>query len=600
MSGQTVIEATEETVDQPPRSPEDSKVERAEKPERKESKGKDREPAPERVSPVMREIQRVEDQSIRDWLQTMGTAGSFRVTVTRTAPATLTRDGQTYTTEGFLQTYDEAIDEPLLREEWGGGTYALKVTRPTGEGGAWTYVKGGHRTVKIAGAPRLDRLPGHAPGPAAGAHTAGESPGLVKAVFESMKDQLDRAQKAGERERGIDPAMQLLIEQMREDARARDRQIAILQAKVDEATNRKPEGDPLRDSLLGQFVQGESSRIEAIRAAHEAELRTLRESHQQEVRILNERFDRDRDAMIRQHERTLDTIKQGYEREIQALRSLTDVSNAAAKGSHEVQSQTLKAEINRLDRENAEQRLEIKELRDKKEKSMLDMLGEVKKFKEALDIGDPKEAESVWAQIAQAVANPAALEQVVKIFRAPPAATAPVTAQAVVVPQQQVRRPMQVMRDARTGQAFVATPQGLIPAKKRPQKVAVGEHQIELPEVDASQVLLITNYLEKAFLGRTDPAVVAQSAMTVIPEKILGWIRDNDGRGMSGVDLFMSKVAKLPSTSPLVTMGGRKWLREVSRALTQSADTSDETPATEPSETQPEAPPTPPTDPNTA
>jgi hypothetical protein len=97
---------------------------------------------------------------------------------------------------------------------------------------------------------------------------------------------------------------------------------------------------------------------------------------------------------------------------------------------------------------------------------------------------------------------------------------------------------------------------------------------------------VLVNYLERAFQSRQAPEVVAQSGRTAIPDNIIGWIRDNDSRGTSGVDLFMSKVAKLPGTSPLQTQAGRNWLRKVSKALT-----GDEIP-TDPAE--PETEPVPP------
>jgi hypothetical protein len=130
------------------------------------------------------------------------------------------------------------------------------------------------------------------------------------------------------------------------------------------------------------------------------------------------------------------------------------------------------------------------------------------------------------------------------------------------------------------GQVFLQRSDGsggtvLVPAKKRPKVIpatmnpdgSVATPPIELPEIDPENIQRLVGFLERAYDGKQDPEVVARSSRTAVPEEVMTWLRQNDTEQVSGVDLFMSKVAKLPSTSSLSTQGGRNWLRKVGKAL---------------------------------
>lgn len=553
--------------------------------ERPRERAKEKEPERERQSRTMNAIQSAEEQGLKDWLDIIGTQGAYKVQLSRTKPTTLTVNGKTYDTAGYLESYDHTFEEEFLRREWGGGTYAIRVTRQQADG-SFKYEKGLHRTLVIAGDPRLDRLPGNAPPPpqlGAGASAAsGENPSIAKTALEMMRDQLDRA--TTNQPKGIDPAVQILIDQMREDRRAQAAQLADLQARLERQSSAKPPGDPLKDEILGTLIKGESARIEALRAQHESELRQLREGHAQEVRTLNERLDRQREADRRDQERLLDTIKSSYERELSSLKSLGDVSLTSAKGTFDAQAHSFSAENKRLERDNAELRQDIRELREKKDKSLLEQLKEIESLREALSSGDPEKSESAWEKVAATVMNPAALEQIGKFFgrAVPPAVQAQVAGGQVV--HRAVAAPPVIVRDRRTGQRFaqVTTPQGtqLVPVKPILPKVDRPDGaKVEVPEVEPSQMALLVTYLERAFTNGQEPSVVAQSVRPMIPPNILAWIRDNDVGSTSGVELFLNKVAKLPGTSPLNSLRARNWLRKLAKALTdeEEEDTPTET-----------------------
>lgn len=558
-------------------------------PEPKPKSERERERDRERPSTAIRAIAEAEDKSLKDWLDLIGTQGAFKVQLHRVKPSTTTVNGKTVDTAGYLDTYDTTFSDDDIKREWGGGTYTLKVTRK-GADGSFRYERGLHRTIVIAGDPRVERLPGNAPaGPAAGA--AGESPSIVKAVLDTMQHQLDRATTV--QPRGIDPTVQLLIDQMRRDADRRDAELAELRAEIRARAATKPPEDTTKDRILDKLIDGDSARITALRAQHDSETQQLREGHRQEIQIMNERHDRELAAQRADHTRLLDTIKAGYEREIAAMKSLGDVTMASTKSAFDLQSYTLNAETKRLERDNGELRAEVRELREKKDKSLFEQLKEIEALKDALGSGDEDKATSAWEKVAATIMNPAAIEQIAKIFNrpVPPQVQAQIV-QAQQAAQVQAQRP-QIVRDARTGQRFaqVATPQGtkLVPVKKVLPKVARADgKEVEIPEVDPSTVVMLVNFLEQSYKNNTDPAVVAISGRAQVPPNILAWIRDNDAGGTSGVDLFMEKVAKLPGTSPLRTQRGRNWLRNVGKALTGDEEPAEETqPAPEPSESPP-------------
>lgn len=139
-------------------------------------------------------------------------------------------------------------------------------------------------------------------------------------------------------------------------------------------------------------------------------------------------------------------------------------------------------------------------------------------------------------------------------------------AQPQVHPQQQPARPRVVAN--KQGQRFVQAGNQLVPVRPKP-KIVTNEAgaQIEAPQVEEAQLALLINSMEQAFRRDEAPPIVAQTGRTFVPPHILAWIRDNDTENTSGLELFLSKVARLPNTSPLASQAGRMWLRQVGKAL---------------------------------
>ncbi len=538
-----------------------------EKKEDKKEKKEDKPPSD------LKMIRLAEDRTLREWMETLGTEGAYKIQISRSSPS-VAWDAATrrnVAVKGHLATVTDLdnIDEEYLQREFGGGTFRLKVTRP----GNAQYAA--HRTVEIAGEPRLDRLPSSSPPPppaAAGAvHGSGDSPGVVTEALKMVKDAYadrDRSPK------GMDPVVQMMFEQFRAQAESQARELSALRAELAAERTRKPDTDPFRDKLMNSMFEGESATTARLREAHATEVRTLKEGFAQERAQIEARHDRVISDMNAAHARALDNYKSSFEREIKAMESSHAVALASANTTANVLKASLESEVRRLERENTEARAELKELRAsaKDEKDVLSQIKKMRELKEMISGEDDQEA-STLGQIAQMV--PSVIEGVGAIInRGGPAAQAHAQAHAAQVQVATTARPQrfapgQMVQDPKTGQLMKVGPDGVLrPARKKPKEITTEDgRQVEAPVVEPENAKKLVAYLEAAFNGNTEPAVVVRSAGAVIPADIIQWIRDNDTEQTSGVDLFMRRVVNLPPHSPLASQAGRKWLRDLGRAL---------------------------------
>lgn len=513
----------------------------------------------ERVSPTMRAIEVEEEKSLKDWLDSIGTQGAYKVQVAREKPTHVLVNGKQVETKGFLETYDHSLTEEDIQREHGGGTYHLKITKQN-KTGAFVYEKGMHRTIVVAGDPKTDRLPGNAPPPVPVATSAatGENPTVVKMAFDAMQRTIDR-QDTAPAQRGIDPAVQMVLDEMRRQASRNDAEISSLRSELGAARHQKPEVDPIKDKLLGTLLDGQSGHVEALRIRHEAELRQLKESAFQDVKRIEDRHDRTMAEIRSSHDRTLSEIRSSHDREIHAIRASHEVALASTNAAHNVQVKILEATLVRLERDSGKLETEVAALREKKDKPLIEQIKDMNALKEAIGAGD--EESSPWSKMAELATNPEAIGAIGSIFRGAAPATPPSAPAAPVKPT--------IVRDRATGEKFLQKADGgLVPVKKKP-KVIVREDgsQLQLPEVDPAQVAQVISYMERAFSANQDADTVARSSRSLVPPEILAWIQEHDSEQQSGVDLFLSKVAKLPGNSPLASMAGRNWIRKVGKAL---------------------------------
>lgn len=551
-----------ETPVDPELPPDDGELEPGpgEKPAKETDKDKG-----EKLSPIMKNIRDKEEGGLRDWLMALGPGGVYRIALNRMEPKRV-RDvvtGQEVTTEGHLRTYDEFIDEDEIKREWGGGKYHLKVLQQTAAG---SFRIKNHRILTIAGEPRLDNLTRGAAAPPTTVPMVGprEEPSVVKAALDMMSDQLKRSEER-KPDRGIDPAIQMMLDQNKTMLESLQRQNLALQSEIASMRNQKPPEDPLRDKMLTSLMDGDSARLTAVRTQHESELRQLRDNFAQDLKRIEDRHDRTVDAMRRSHDDALAAVKQSYEREIAAMRTSHEMALVSQRTTAEVQVGTLKAQLDRLQHDNDELRRDVKELREKKEKSLVDSIEEVEKIKGLL--GTDESEKSGLDKVLEAVTSPGAIDGFGKIasrFQGAAAAAAGGMPDGMVpnpAPGQR-RQPPQVVEDA-TGQRFVQSGNRLIPVKRKPKVVTTeAGTEIEVPAIDQDTIKMMLSLLENAYGNKVDPETVAQSARPRIPPEVMGWLQEH------GIDLFMSKVAKLPGTSPLVSQAGKNWLRKVGEVLT--------------------------------
>jgi len=540
--------------------------------ERKEEK-KDKEKKEDKPPSDLKLIRIAEDRTLREWMETLGTEGAYKIQISRSSPSVAwdTATRRNVAVKGHLATVTDLdnIDEEYLQREFGGGTFRLKVTRP----GNAQYAA--HRTVEIAGEPRLDRLPSSSPPPVpqamAGGQAASDSPGVITEAMKMVKEAYaDRAPK------GMDPVVQMMFDQMRALTESQSREMTALRAELAAERTRKPDTDPFRDKLMNSMFEGESATTARLREAHATEIRTLKEGFAQERAQVEARHDRVISDMNAAHARQIDNYKSSFEREIKAMENSHAVALASANTTANVLKASLESEVRRLERENTEARAELKELRAaaRDEKDTLSQLKKFKEIKEAFTGDEDGQDASTIGQIAAMV--PSVIEGVGAIMNnrggsaAAAQAQAAVQAQAAAIPARPQRfAPGQMVQDPKTGQIMKVGPDGVLrPARKKPKEITTEDgRQVEAPVVEPENAKKLVAYLEAAFNGNTEPAVVVRSAGAVIPAEIIQWIRENDTEQTSGVDLFMRRVVNLPSNSPLASQAGRKWLRDLGRAL---------------------------------
>ena len=132
----------------------------------------------------------------------------------------------------------------------------------------------------------------------------------------------------------------------------------------------------------------------------------VKENAVEDLKRARDAFERDRQDFRNAHERELALVKSSYETQLATARSSFETQLAAAKSSFETQQKLAEAENRRLDKDNSELRVEVKDLRAKKEKSVLEMAKEMKTIKEAFEGEDDGSGGGVGEKLAEAAMNP--------------------------------------------------------------------------------------------------------------------------------------------------------------------------------------------------
>lgn len=514
------------------------------------------EPRDESTTSVRRDLSKDENIALRDLIQSYGKAGDFQVYLARTSPETA-RDinGRVVACVGHIKKWDSPttpIDEEYIKQNWGGGTFQIKFKQRDNRG-SWVWA--GSRTVTIAGEPLVESsAPAQAIAPVPGA----ETPGVVSQALGMMQDMTKSAIASAEK-RGGSNANDPLVQVLRDTIASQERMLAEMRAEIRAISTKEPvKEDTYKDVLLKTMLEGDSQRVSQIREAHAAELRQAKESAIENERRLQDRAERDRQELRNAHEREIALLRSSHESQLATVKSSYEVQLGAIKSSVDTSNRLADAENRRLEASNGELRGEIKELRAKKDKTLMDSFEEVKKMKQLLgdDEGDA-EPEGFMGKLMSAV-NPETIGALGSILR-PPQAPAP---QAIVTPAQaqaQLQPKRRVVLDKETGKKMIQEANGtLTEIAERPTGAPAGP---VWPQVDPEIIRGAVSMLESAFQNSSEPAIVAQGIRSRVPEELVAAIRDH------GIDQMMAQMAKLPGSSPLSSQAGRLWLRKFSKEL---------------------------------
>lgn len=512
------------------------------------SKGKAKLPA----TPALTEIRRREDQAISDWLSTLrSSGGSFRYALARSKPASW----QGRNLRGHIETTTDAPSEEEIAAQYGGGTYEIRVHKRNEQG---SYVFFTSTAFDITGDPKLPPLELGA------VHSARTEDPLMKTAVGFMERTIERQ----ERELGASrdrPAAGTNLRDLEVLLRPLEAQVAALSAanaqKDQQILTLISEGkkeDPFQQKMLANLLDGDTARVNAVRDQLMSELRMVKEHAREDEKRLRDQFDRDLKQAELRHQREVDNLRASHEREMIALKMAADTSK-----------EVLNSEVRRYTADNGDLRTEVKILREKKDQSLLDKAKEVEALKEILGTGDDAAEKSTIEKIADTAFSSEKLFEFAGRWFAPK----PAGAQQQGAPQQATQQQPRMVRQRSTGKVFALQPNGEyaeVPQRRRGRgqppaqaagATAVDSEETETVQVDPQDVATATAFLEAAFKNGIDMNALVTSARSMIPEGIMAALAE------LGVEGFMAKVAKIPSTSPLASQAGRNWIKKFGKAL---------------------------------
>jgi hypothetical protein len=487
-----------------------------------------------------RKKRRPEEESVRDYLQGLAAQTPIRVTIERLFPKSF---GGRHI-GGTLDSYDEPIATEEIRDLYGGGKYKLVIKVPN-ENGSWIYKAA--RTVEIAGDPKLSNLPttqistGHAE----------DHPTLVRDALRLQAQAAERAEqrasRAEEAARHVDrnPSQDMFLDELRaqrEDNKELQREFVRLMTHKGEPST--------SDVLLGRFVDGENVRMQALRTQFDSELRIKAEMHRDDVARLRDHYERVGERMEATHQREIENLKTAHESRHEAIRL-----------AHEGLVEGLRREIRQLERDLETARSDLKELREKKEKGLVESLTEMAAVKESLEaFGGGKDAESSMVEriISSVMGSPLAEGIATRLSTAPagvPTPSPPPQPDAGAI----VRTP--------DGRAIVRMPDGTLRELRRKRPVPtsapdLSDNAVSVPDVELRQAL---PFLENAMTAERDPIEFAVTARSLIPGFVSGNLRRY--LEMHGADGLLEQIARIQETSPLLTQAGKNWTRKAVSAV---------------------------------
>jgi hypothetical protein len=492
---------------------------------------------------------RIEAREVYDWLSRVGSTGEIKAELYRHQPLSY----RGVKTNGLCDTYAEPVDIQRIQETHGGGKYLLRCQqRVRGKTGAGKWAYAGAASFDVAGPPKLDSLrfdePDHPRGN--GADMTGPVQQAMNLSYQMVKDANARAERLETDDRrgvGTDPAIVTLIEGL-------NRQVASLQSLLSDKDDRlvtamsaKPDTSAT-DRVIGLMEKqtvSESNRLDAIRQAHDSELRQLREFNRNEISARETRFEREIDALRQAHIREIDSLKGAHTMSLETL-----------KQSYASRIDALKETIGRLERELAETRTELGQVRGRKELSPIDQIQGLVALKNGFEALSPTDKDDEPGSTAERV--------ITAIFDSPVAqGIASRIAQSAPPNQEMVWVKRQDGQMVQVPRAYLTQLQQQ--RQMQAQAGAAEGGKDAAPTLDKAEVKRAVQFLETAYKNGHAPQVVAASARNLIPGKILSFLKKK------GVDAFLNEVADLEDGSSLATVAGRIYIRNVAKFLLEGA-----------------------------
>jgi hypothetical protein len=448
-------------------------------------------------------------------------------------------------TRGYVTTYDGTdLTIAEIQAAHGGGTFRLVIKTPT-KSGRWVIRD--QYTIEIQGDPIIAGLNPSPTEATASQEKTSMSDEAVKQAFEFARSATEKAES---RNNGSD--LEVLGGLMENFQKTQEHSNTQLLDFLKAQTN-QPKDNAAEQvfELMKTNLQGEGSRLAALRDAHEAELRQKATFHEGQIERLQDRHDRD-----------MQSAKDAALREIDGLKTANAAAIEAFKNGFEMRLEALKETVKRYEREIDQKNQELVELRARKEKGPLDALKEMAAIKTAMDEfspsgGDDDEPKGLAAKALDAL-GPLA-ERFAMNLSAPAAAP---EAPAQLPPGGEDDPIVEVkMSDGSTRQMPRSQLIHLQQMQARQQaeaEAAAAGPQMNLPP---EQIQVAVTYMENAFNNQIDPEVFAQSARSSVPGEIIDFLKEH------GVDPFIDIVAKLGPDSVLASVRGRTFVRKVAECL---------------------------------
>ena len=540
------------------------------------------------------EVQVIEDDlvdagdDLLSWLDTLSGVHDKTIKLIRVQPEKW--GGQKIS--GHLTTLppDSRITEDEIKEEYGGGTYQIRVFIRDKKG-QFKQVRA--RNVDISGMPKipidLDQR---------GGNGKVEDPEVTKLVLDKMekvadesRDRADRIEKELRESGKLDPdIISAFTDPLKEQVHVYREELRDLKATMEALRNQKPdtsafermaESERLRaqeerreakefrsllmqkpdtssqDRLIEALVTNKASEINQIRTAFESERRQLIDAHNDEVKRINDRYDRMLETLKEDNKRLVDSIREDHKRIVDDYKRSLDsakedskrqVDNTSASYEHRIKTlelayqgteNILKERIESLKNELASTKGELTKVRDEKQKSPIEVIEDLVTLKESLsalrdESDEEDDTKATWEKVADRV------EPIIGAFAQRFGSGGGLTPEQMMLLDQQN--------------------QAKLTARQATEQVETQEVQEET-SVDVEKFVSFT---EASISNGRDPETFTSSARNLVPKQLL------DELVKLGPDALADAVAAQRPESVIASQAGRTFLRKVVEILKSS------------------------------